>query len=144
MPPGSERDLVAKAEEIVAIQTAAALGLDILHIVNVAKTITFAGVLVVFICTAAYPFQPQQMLLVFSWITLGIVLSITSMILIQMDRDPTLSGLTGTTPSQVTFDRTFATKLLAYTVLPLLSAVVTRFPQVTNFAQMLLRVVRGG
>ncbi len=96
----------------------------------------------------AYVFQPKHFVSLAGWLALGIAVVITLWIFLQMDRNPTLSRIGGTTPGQVTFDRAFLTKLFTYVGIPALGLVATQFPAVGQLlgrvAGQVLRVVGGG
>jgi hypothetical protein len=96
----------------------------------------------------AYVFEPKHFISLAGWLGLGIAVTLTIWIFLQMDRNPTLSRIGNTTPGQVTFDRVFLTKLLTYAGIPILGLIATQFPQVGRMlgtlTSQLLRIGGGG
>lgn len=96
----------------------------------------------------AYVFEPKHFVSLAGWVAVGLAVVLTLWIFLQMDRNPTLSRIGGTTPGQVTFDRAFLTKLITYAGIPALGLVATQFPAVGQMlgrvAGQVLRVVGGG
>jgi len=96
----------------------------------------------------AYVFEPKHFVSLAGWVALGGAVALTLWTFLQMDRNPTLSRIGGTTPGQVTFDRAFLTKLFTYAGIPALGLVATQFPAVGQMlgrvASQVLRVVGGG
>jgi hypothetical protein len=145
-------DLRSRVEEpevkqFLALRVAAYLRYVFAHMRNcligglVSGFLAVAGV-------SLYVFEPKHFVSLAGWLGLAIAVALTLWIFLQMDRNPTLSRIGGTTPGQVTFDRVFITKLLTYAGIPALGLIATQFPQVGRMlgqlAGQLLRVVGGG
>jgi hypothetical protein len=93
----------------------------------------------------AYVFEPKHFVSLAGWLALALAVVVIVWIFLQMDRNPTLSRIGGTTPGQVTFDRVFLTKLLTYIGIPLLGLIATQFPQVGRMlGQVVGQVLRIG
>jgi hypothetical protein len=96
----------------------------------------------------AYVFEPKHFVSLAGWLALGVAVVLIVWIFLQMDRNPTLSRIGGTTPGQVTFDRVFLTKLFTYVGIPAAGLIATQFPQVGRLlgqvAGQLLRIGGGG
>lgn len=96
----------------------------------------------------AYAFAPKHFVSLAGWVAVGVAVVLTLWIFLQMDRNPTLSRIGGTTPGKVTLDRVFLTKLFTYVGIPILGLVATQFPAVgqllSRVAGQVLRVVGGG
>ena len=96
----------------------------------------------------SYVFAPKHFVSLAGWVAVGAAVVLTLWIFLQMDRNPTLSRIGGTTPGQVNFDRVFLTKLFTYAGIPALGLVATQFPAVGQMlgrvASQVLRVVGGG
>jgi hypothetical protein len=104
--------------------------------------------LLALLAITSYVFEPKHFVSLAGWVALAIAVLLTLWIFLQMDRNPTLSRIGGTTPGQVTFDRAFLTKLVTYAGIPALGLVATQFPAVGQMlgrvAGQVLRVVGGG
>jgi hypothetical protein len=109
---------------------------------------SLASALLALLAITFYVFAPKHFVSLAGWVGLGIAVVLTLWIFLQMDRNPTLSRIGGTTPGQVTFDRAFLTKLFTYAGIPALGLVATQFPAVGQMlgrvAGQVLRVVGGG
>jgi hypothetical protein len=104
--------------------------------------------LLVLLGVTAYVFEPKHFVSLAGWLALGMAVTVIVWVFLQMDRNPTLSRVGGTTPGQVTFDRVFLTKLLTYIGIPVLGLIATQFPQVGRMlgqvVGQLLRIGGGG
>jgi hypothetical protein len=97
------------------------------HLQSLVAFVT-AGLLLMLIAVASYPFQPRELMLLFNW---TIVLSVVGLILltfIQMERSTILSLLSGSTPGQVSWNREFVLRLAIYGVLPIMTLLSAQFP----------------
>jgi hypothetical protein len=134
-------------KQFLALRVAAYLRYVFAHMRNcligglVSGLLAMAGV-------SVYVFEPKHFVSLAGWLALAIAVALTLWIFLQMDRNPTLSRIGGTTPGQVTFDRVFLTKLLTYAGIPALGLIATQFPQVGRMlgqlAGQLLRIGGGG
>jgi hypothetical protein len=77
-----------------------------------------------------YPAQPRQLLLGFSWACIVASVAATVRVFIQMDRNEVISYITDTTPNRTTWDLAFASKLVVWVVVPLLSLFAAQFPDI--------------
>ncbi|HEY0555939.1 MAG TPA: hypothetical protein VGG20_16935, partial [Thermoanaerobaculia bacterium] len=104
-----------------------------------------ASWLLALVGVTAYVFEPKHFVSLAGWLALAAAVAVIVWIFLQMDRNPTLSRIGGTTPGQVTFDRVFLTKLLTYIGIPLLGLIATQFPQVGRMlGQVVGQVLRIG
>jgi hypothetical protein len=104
-----------------------------------------ASWLLALVGVTAYAFEPKHFVSLAGWLALALAVAVIVWIFLQMDRNPTLSRIGGTTPGQVTFDRVFLTKLLTYIGIPLLGLIATQFPQVGRMlGQVVGQVLRIG
>jgi hypothetical protein len=104
--------------------------------------------LLALLAITAYVFEPKHFVSLAAWLALALAVGVIAWIFLQMDRNPTLSRIGGTTPGQVTFDRVFLTKLLTYVGIPALGLIATQFPQIGRVlgtvVGQLLRIGGGG
>jgi len=68
----------------------------------------------------------------FTWVQVLGVVSMVLIVSVQINRSETLSHITGSSPNQLTFNRTFMHELLVYGAVPLLSLIATQFPAIGN------------
>lgn len=134
-------------KQFLALRVAAYLRYVFAHMRNSLIGGLVTGLLAVLGVTA-YVFEPKHFVSLAGWVALAIAVALTLWIFLQMDRNPTLSRIGGTTPGQVTFDRVFLTKLLTYAGIPILGLIATQFPQVGRMLGQLtsqfLRIGGGG
>jgi hypothetical protein len=99
----------------------------------------------VLLAVRTYAFEPKQFVSVLIWSALILAVVVTLWVLVQMDRSPALSAISGTPPGKVTFDRNFFLNISMYGLIPLLGVVAAQFPQLGQFGgawfNPLLRVV---
>jgi len=134
-------------KQFLALRVAAYLRYVFAHMRNSLIGGLVTGLLAV-VGVTAYVFEPKHFVSLAGWVALAIAVALTLWIFLQMDRNPTLSRIGGTTPGQVTFDRVFLTKLLTYAGIPILGLIATQFPQVGRMlgqlTSQLLRIGGGG
>lgn len=85
------------------------------------------GTLLMLGAVMSYPFQPMSPLLIFNWITIIAVVSLTMLIFVQMNRNPTLSLLSGTTPGELDWNSQFILQIAVHGLLPLLAITGVQF-----------------
>ena len=88
-----------------------------------------AGILLMLGAVLSYPFQPMSPLLIFNWFTIIGVVSITMLVFVQMNRNPTLSLLSGTKPGQLEWNSQFILQVVVHGVLPLLAITGAQFSE---------------
>lgn len=98
---------------------------------------------------STYEIQPKRVLFLSIWSALAAAVLTTIWAFVQMDRNPTLSAIGGSTEGKADLlDRSFIQSVLTYGILPLLGLVATRFPQIERLFQgylnPLMRFVNGG
>src|SRR5439155_3566699 len=87
-----------------------------------------AGILLLLFVISSYPLQPHNLLLSFNSATIIIFVATAIWVFVEMNRDPILSNLNGTTPGQITWDKQFIVRILLYGVIPLLALLGAHFP----------------
>ena len=89
---------------------------------------TILGMLLTLMAVSYYPFQRQDRLLVFNWgiVLVAVVAAVSA--LVQMNRDRTLSLLSGGRPNEIDWNRAFFVHLLLYAVIPVLTLLGVQFP----------------
>ena len=85
------------------------------------------GILLMLGAVLSYPFQPMSPLLIFNWVTIIGVVSITMLIFVQMNRNPTLSLLSGTKPGELEWNSQFILQVVVHGLLPLLAITGAQF-----------------
>ncbi|HEY4589881.1 MAG TPA: hypothetical protein VII86_11680 [Thermoanaerobaculia bacterium] len=136
-----------EVKQFLALRVAAYLRFVFAHLRNCLIGGLVSGLLAL-LAVNLYVFEPKHLVSLGGWVALAVAVSLTLWIFLQMDRNPTLSRIGGTTPGQVTFDRAFLSKLATYIGVPALGLVATLFPAVGQMlgrvTSQLLRVVGGG
>ncbi|HTG35126.1 MAG TPA: hypothetical protein VLB76_19590 [Thermoanaerobaculia bacterium] len=133
--------------QFLALRVAAYLRFVFAHLRSCLIGALASGLLTL-LAVATYAFEPKHLVSLGGWLGLAVAVGIALWIFVQMDRDPTLSRIGGTTPGQVTLDRAFLTKLVTYAGVPVLGLVATQIPGVGQTlgraVGQLLRIVGGG
>lgn len=80
----------------------------------------------------SYPFQPQRLLMLFSYVLVIWMIATTLVIFVKFNRDDVLSRLAGSTPNQFTWDRSMVLALVTYVVIPAVSLLAVQFPEVSQ------------
>jgi hypothetical protein len=141
--PPAAVSVVATAEEFVALRLSAFLRYVTSQLRNLLDCLT-SGFLLVLLAILSYPFQPRRTLLVIGTILFFVVGAAILTVFYQMDRNTILSLLSGTDPG--TTSRNFIRPMISYGALPLLTLLVTQFPElrqfVLAFVEPLLRAVQ--
>ncbi|HEV3075771.1 MAG TPA: hypothetical protein VHB47_15220 [Thermoanaerobaculia bacterium] len=87
---------------------------------------------------STFAFQPKNFLILALWSTLVAASVATLVVFVQMERDATLSAIGGSEAGKVTYDWAFVSKLLIYTVVPVLGLVASQFPSMGRLFSSLL------
>jgi hypothetical protein len=91
----------------------------------------------------AYPLQGSSRLIAVGLVfVLGVVCTSLS-VFVQMNRDEIMSRLSGTTPGEVTVDRSFVGGLLLHGIVPLLGILATQFPSAARQFVTLMGLLNG-
>jgi hypothetical protein len=90
---------------------------------------------------SSYPFDPRNLLLLFSWIVILPVVGIALWVFIQMNRDPVLSYLNGTKAGKINWDWDFTFRVFAYGIVPILALLGAQFPQ--SVGQIISHIIPG-
>jgi hypothetical protein len=131
------RQWLFRAEEYIAMLIALVLR-ELLARVIIGLLFVTLALLFVVAALSSFPIHPWQPLIAFVWVWM-VVAAVTGLIVsIQMERDPVVSRLSGTSPNKVTWNLPFVLKLFVYAVVPLLTLFATQFPE---FGGSLLRWV---
>jgi hypothetical protein len=119
------------------------LHLGLAQLQNLAGLVT-VGSLLLLLALSSYPFQPRELLMLFSWSSVLLIVAITLVIFVQMGRDKVLSLLSGTTPGQVSWNRDFIVRILIHGLLPILALLGAQFPHVIGQLISWLGALQGG
>jgi hypothetical protein len=94
--------------------------------------VSIAGIYVFgLLSLSTYPFEPKVVLRPLLILTFFAILGVIGWVYAQMHREPTLSRLTDTTPGELGGD--FYLRMGGFLILPLVSLLVSQFPDVNNF-----------
>src|SRR5258706_222834 len=91
-----------------------------------------AATLLVLTAISSYPFQPKQLLLALSWLTILSIAAVAVKVFVQMDRDELLSWLNKTTPGRVGPSWELVSRLATHVLLPVLGLAAAQFPEVAR------------
>ena len=126
-----------QAEEFLASHLVIYVGYVFLHLRNLLSTFVLSGLLL-FVAIAVYPFQPARFLVGFAISFIVLLALLTVGTFFQMDRDEVLSRVGRTPAGKVTWDLSFVLRIVAFGVLPILSVLATRVPEVqTGFSSLI-------
>jgi hypothetical protein len=98
------------------------------HLQNLVALVTI-GLLLLLIAANSYPFRPREPLLLFSWVAILTSVVVTLFIFVQVNRDKTLSLLTGKTPGRLNITRDFVMRVVIHAVVPIVALLGAQFPQ---------------
>ncbi len=126
-----------QAEEFIASHLVIYVAYVFLHLRNLLSTFLVSALLL-FVAVTAYPFQPARVLVFFltGFIVLLAALAVGSFL--QMDRDEILSRVSRTQAGKVSWDASLVIRIVVYGLLPILSVIATRIPEVqTGFSSLI-------
>jgi hypothetical protein len=115
---------VRLAENFMAAQAVLYVSQYFVQLRNALVSVT-VGTLLLLLATTSYPFQPQNLLVVYLLIMVGVVAIGTVTVLVQINRDPFVSRLSNTKPERFTPDWAFISSFATY-VLPLLGVLAVQ------------------
>jgi hypothetical protein len=116
-------------ETYLAIRVVVYLRYIFAHLRYALVSATICG-LTLLLAVSSYAFQPKRFLSFGIWMALLLASIMTLRAFVQMDRNGTLSAISGTDAGKVNLDRTFYSNLLTYGGIPVLGIVLTQFPSV--------------
>jgi hypothetical protein len=141
--PGAEAGGMQEGEVFLAGRVLAFLHYVLAHLQNLAIFVT-SGMLLLLLAITSYPFHPRDLLLLFGWLLILSVASVTLLTFAQMDRDKVLSILSGGVAGQVTWNRDFLWRVLIHGLIPILALLSAQFPDVIQQLFSWLSVLQGG
>ena len=89
--------------------------------------LSLASLLLMLLAVSSYPFQPHQLIVLFSWIIIFAFVGVALSMPVQMNRDTILSNLNGSKPGELNWDREFITRIFLYVVIPILGFLGVQF-----------------
>ena len=119
--------LTEQAEEFLVGRTVHFLSHIFPQMTNLAG-FSLASLLLLLMAVSSYPFQPHQLIVLFSWIIISAFVGVALFMSVQMNRDTLLSNLNGTKPGELSWDREFVSRILLYVVIPILGFLGVQFP----------------
>jgi hypothetical protein len=123
------RTLIQQGRVCLLSQVAVFLQYILIQLQSLAGLVT-AGLLLLLMAETSYPFQPHEPLLLFEWITILIVVTVTILVFVQLSRDKVISLLSGTTPNKLSWTGDFIFRVVMHGVLPILILLGIQFPEV--------------
>jgi hypothetical protein len=116
-----------EALEFLALRVVAYLRYVFAHLRNCLMG-AMAPLLLLLIGVTTYAFEPKQFLSFGLWVALLAAAALTLWTFVEMDRNPTLSAIGGSTAGKVTFNRSFVLNAFTYGAIPLIGVITTQFP----------------
>ncbi len=142
--PASENEQwVAQSKLFLASRVSAFLHLMLAQLKNLVVLVT-AGLLLMLLAVSSYPFQPREGLMLFGWIAVLTVVTITMVIFVQMGRDKVISLLSHTTPGELNWSWEFALKVLLHGLIPIMVLLGAQFPQAVGQIVSWFSTLQGG
>ncbi|MFZ5897233.1 MAG: hypothetical protein ACOY0T_39605 [Myxococcota bacterium] len=126
-----ERAWLREAEAFVATVVALLINRHVRQFQYFLYALTSTALLLL-LAIVSYPFQPQRLLLTWIWIVVGSVVLAGLFVYIELDRNALLSRIAGTTPGHLTLNGTFALRVLAWGIVPLLGVAAAQYPDLAN------------
>jgi hypothetical protein len=125
------------AEALVGMQVAFVLR-DLLARLVSGMTFTIIGAVIALASHLFYSFPGRSAMLAFDWILLAMAVASAAVMLIRLEKDPSLSLLWSRTPGRLIWTGGFVYRLALYGVIPIVTLFVWQFPEVggTLFAWM--------
>lgn len=80
----------------------------------------------------SYPFRPRELMQTASMFVFGGVIACLVWVIGSMNRNTTLSRATGSTPGELTWDRTLFANLAIYAILPIVALVTSQKPELRD------------
>ena len=123
------RQWLFRAEEYIAMLIALVLR-ELLSRVIIGLLFVTLALLFVVAALVSFPIDPWQPLIAFVWLWM-LVAAVTGVVVsVQMERDPVVSRLSGTSPNKVTWNLPFLLKIVVYGLVPMLTLFATEFPEI--------------
>lgn len=116
-----------RVQELLALR----LVVYLFHVVTpLRETMLFVsgGLILTLLALNSYPFQPAESLGTFTWLLLLAVVSLLGLVLLQMRRDPLLSGLAAGETGKLGWDTGLGKQAGLVIVAPLLTMLATKVP----------------
>jgi hypothetical protein len=115
------------ARDLQAIRAAWFVG-QLVPVFRILLALVVGGALLTLLAFTSYVFEPHRLLATYAAaVVLGAV-AITLLVLVQMDRDETLSRIARTPPGRITLDGHTVVRLVSWTALPILSLLAVHYP----------------
>jgi hypothetical protein len=134
---------IAQSKLFLASRVSAFLHLILAQLKNLVVMVT-AGLLLMLLAVSSYPFQPREGLMLFGWIAVLTVVTITLIIFVQMGRDKVISLLSHTIPGELNWSWEFTLKVLLHGLIPIMVLLGAQFPQAVGRIVSWFTALQGG
>lgn len=134
---------IAQAELFLAGRVYSFLQYLLAHLQNLVVFVT-TGMLLVLLSITSYPFQPRDLMLLFGWLLILLVVAATLVVFTQMDRDKVLSLLSGGDPGKLNWNREYIWRVLIHGVVPILALLSAQFPEALQQIATWVSALQGG
>lgn len=137
LPTGVYRE----AETFVALQASYVIRHLVARLAS-GLSITMTGLVLILGAHLFYSFQGRQFWLAFDWLYIGLGAAVAVRLFVGLEKSPVLSRIWGTRPGRIDWTGGFIKEIGVYGALPVLTLVVTFFPEVANALFSWLEPVR--
>jgi hypothetical protein len=134
---------IAQSKLFLASRVSAFLHLILAQLKNLVVLVT-AGLLLMLLAVSSYPFQPREGLMLFGWIAVLTVVTITLIIFVQMGRDKVISLLSHTIPGELNWSWEFTLKVFLHGLIPIMVLLGAQFPQALGHIVSWFTALQGG
>jgi hypothetical protein len=138
--PDDQQLLYRLWEEFSALRLIALIGYVRAQIYNVIGTVSLATVPIL-LMTMLYPLHGNRTFLVLVVSLVAAVIATTLTVFTQMNRNPLMSVIDGTTPGTITWDRSYLTGLVMHGALPLATLASVKFPAAASALRSVITLV---
>jgi hypothetical protein len=138
----NDQALIKQGRVFMIGHVASLLQYLVVHLQNLAGLVSI-GLILLLIAATSYPFEPRESLLLFSWVSIIVVVLVTLFIFVQLSRGKIFSLLSGTTPGELNFSRDLVYRVLIHGILPIVALLGAQFPEAVRNILSWLSVLGG-
>jgi hypothetical protein len=142
-PIAQSEKWIEQGKLFLASRVTAFLLLVLTQLKNLVVLVT-AGSMLMLMAVSTYPFQPRELLMLFGWVSVLMVVGVTLMIFVQMGRNRVISLLSHTTPGEINWSWDFTLRVLIHGLLPIMALLGAQFPHVVGQIISWFNMLQGG